>query len=101
MNDQLAGQLRQYLQIIATSLTTLGIVSAKTADLWVTLVMSIVGLITMAISLYWAWKSNTKESIAASFAQNSSVKAVEVTDPKLADVIKQADPTTQVKVATQ
>lgn len=101
MNDQLAGQLRQYLQIIGTSLTTLGIVSSSQADAWITIIMTVFGLGSMGVSLYLSYKANTQESIAKSFSQNQSVKKVEVTDPKLADIIKEADPTTEVKVSTQ
>lgn len=101
MNDQLAGQFRQYLQIIGTSLTTLGIVSSNQADAWITLIMTGFGLISMATSLWLAYKANTKESIAASFSQLTSTKKVETTDPEIAAAIKEADPNTEVKVATQ
>ncbi len=100
MNDQLAGQLRQYLQIIGTSLTTLGVVSAGQAQAWITGLMAFVGIISMGASLYWAYRANSKESIAASFSQLSSTKTVETTDPELAKIMKDADPNTQVKVST-
>jgi hypothetical protein len=96
VNDQLSGQLRNYLQIISSSLTTLGIITVNQGELWVSLIMAGFGIFGMATSAFLVWKANKKESIIASATNmpevDSKKLAAAITDPELKAVANNPTP---------
>lgn len=92
MNDQVAAQLRQFLQIIGTLLTTVGIIKPGIVDTWIPVIMLIAGPIMQLGSIAWSVKANTKSSIILSTTQmpevDSKKLAAAIDDPTLKEVAK-------------
>lgn len=92
MNDQVAAQLRQFLQIMGTLLTTVGVIKPEIADTWVPVIMLIAGPIMQLGSIAWSIKANTKASIILSATQmpevDSKKLAAAIDDPVLKEAAK-------------
>lgn len=92
MNDQVTAQLRQFLQIVGTLLTTLGIVKPGIADTWIPLLMQVSGPIMMLSSIGWSMIANSKASIIKSATQmpevDSKKLAAAIDDPVLKEAAK-------------
>jgi hypothetical protein len=88
MNDQVAAQLRQFLQIMGTLLTTVGIIKPGIADTWIPIIMQVAGPIMMLASILWSMKANTKASIIQSASAMPEVKSMTITDPALAEAAR-------------
>lgn len=96
MNDQVAAQLRQFLQITGTVLTTFGVIKSGTADIWIPFIMLLAGPIMQLGSIAWSIKANTKASIIQSATQMPEVDSKKlvaaISDPMLKEAAKNPSP---------
>lgn len=84
MNEQTSGQLRQLLQVVGTLMTTLGVLKPGMADMWIPVIMQVVGPLMMLYGVFWSWKVNRPQELVASVVAMaadpaSPVKGVVVT----------------------
>jgi hypothetical protein len=63
--------------------------------------LTIVGAVIGLVGAGWTGVANTNSSIAQAFSQIPTTKYVETSDPDLASAMKQADPSTEVKVVKE
>jgi hypothetical protein len=98
--EQLMSLVRDAMKVIGSVATLFGATTAQ-VDQWTSIVLMVAGPILAFAGIIWSQYSNTDSSMVAQAAKLASVKAITVTDQKLATAAREADPTIKVDVRPQ
>ena len=95
LQNQIMSMVRQVLPAVGMLLAMLGFTSNQVGA-WLPLIEQIAGVLAILGSGVWSWLTHSKTATIAAAAKVSEVKAMTVSDPKLATAALAADPSVNV-----